>query len=57
MKKQVTKKERKQQDKIDTARVIGAGVIIFIVAVFLVTGIRTFTLSDANYIYELIEAN
>ncbi len=55
MKKQLTKKEKQQQIKVDSARVVFAGIIIFIVAVFLFVGFRTFTMYGDNYVYEIVE--
>ncbi len=55
MKKQFTKKEKQQQMKIDSARVIFAGVIILVVAVFLFVGFKTFTMYGDNYVYETIK--
>ena len=55
MKKQLTKKEKQQQMKIDSARVIFAGVIIFVVAVFLFVGIKTFTIYGDNYVFDTIK--
>ena len=55
MKKKLTKKEQQQQTKIDSARVIFAGVLIFVAAVFLFVGYRTFTSNGSKYIYENVE--
>ena len=55
MKKKLTKKEKQQQIKVDSARVVFAGIIIFIVAVFLFVGFRTFTMYGDNYVYEIVE--
>lgn len=55
MKKQLTKKEKQQQMKIDSARVIFAGVIILVVAVLLFIGFRTFTMYGDNYVFETIK--
>ena len=55
MKKQLTKKQKQQQSKIDSARVIFAGIIIFVVTVFLFVGVKAFTSYGDNYIYEKVE--
>ena len=55
MKKLLTKKEKQQQMKIDSARVIFAGVIILVVAVFLFVGIKTFTIYGDNYVFDTIK--
>lgn len=55
MKNKLTKKQKQQQSDIDSARVIFAGIIIFVVAVFLFVGVKTFTSYGENYIYEEVE--
>lgn len=55
MKKQLTRKERQQQTKIDSARVIFAGIIIFVVTIILFIGFITFTSYGDNYVYEKVE--